>query len=85
MLEGHDGVDPLLDERRTRILGHDDALVDGSFNIDKTGQNLLQQNKNKNYNNKISRSLFGSESMRKIIESERIIIIEKKARRKRKR
>lgn len=68
MLEGHDGVDPLLDERRARILGHDDALVDGSFNIDEAGQNLLQ-----NYNNKISRNHFESESMGKIIDSERRI------------
>jgi hypothetical protein len=39
--EGHDSVDPLLHERWTRILGNDDALVDGSFDVDETGQDLL--------------------------------------------
>ena len=41
VLESDDGVDPLLGVRRTGRLRDDDALVDGTLDVDEARQNLL--------------------------------------------
>ena len=65
MLEGHDGVDPLFDERRTGDLRHNDALIDGAFDVDEARQDLLESRCLKKMEREYIRETKGFEQIRK--------------------